>query len=238
MNLFIELHEAKFGTAERRFGTGWENLFTEQLAFFLTADLGAATSLARLYQGKEIAVVGVITQPSVTHGKPDLRIEFEGGTCLHVEHKIDAPLGLRQLHKYLCQGQWFLSVVAVKQSRPKFSLALITFIRVTVTTLTGLTFTTRSGHRERDQSDTRTCAIKSGLFLLEVCGAITATPLYTCQQFVKVRDVFPGARVQLERDEAGTSKRVFPSIPNPSSPLRRSSREGRSKPARISRTAT
>ena len=106
MNLFIELHEAKFRTAEGRFGTGWENLFTEQLAFFLTADLGAATSLARLFlRGKEIAVVGVITQPSVTHGKPDLRIEFEGGTCLHVEHKFDAPLGHRQLQGYLCEGQ-------------------------------------------------------------------------------------------------------------------------------------
>ena len=98
MNLFIELHEAKFGTAEGRFGTGWENLFTQQLAFFLTADLGAATSLARLLlTGKEIAVVGVITQPRMTHGKPDLRIEFEGGTCLLVEHKFDAPLGDRQL---------------------------------------------------------------------------------------------------------------------------------------------
>jgi hypothetical protein len=106
VNLFIELHEAKFGTAERRFGTGWENLFTEQLAFFLTADLGAATSLARLFlRGKEIAVVGVITQPSVTHGKPDLRFEFEGGTCLHVEHKFDAPLGHQQLPGYLCEGQ-------------------------------------------------------------------------------------------------------------------------------------
>ena len=51
MNLFIELHETKFGTSERRFGTGWENLFTEQLAFFLNADLPAATDLAHLYLG-------------------------------------------------------------------------------------------------------------------------------------------------------------------------------------------
>lgn len=69
MNLFIELHEARFGTAERRFGTGWENLFTEQLAFFLAADLGAATGLARLFlKRKETAVVGVIAQQSRASG--------------------------------------------------------------------------------------------------------------------------------------------------------------------------
>jgi hypothetical protein len=106
MNLFIELHEARYGTVERRFGAGWENLFTEQLAFFLSADLGAATALAQLFLGgEEIAVTAVTTQSRVAYGIPDLRLDFADGTFLHVEHKFDTPLGYRQLQRYLCEGR-------------------------------------------------------------------------------------------------------------------------------------
>lgn len=105
MNLFIELHESRFGSAERRFGTGWENLFTEQFAFFLAADLVAATHLVRLFlDGKEETVVGVSTQARLDLGRPDLRVELGSGACVHVEHKFDAPLGPGQLQKYLREG--------------------------------------------------------------------------------------------------------------------------------------
>lgn len=105
MNLFIELHEARFGSAERRFGTGWENLFTEQLAFFLSADLMAATHLVRLFlAGREETVVGVSTQARLDLGRPDLRVQLGSGACVHVEHKFDAPLGPEQLERYLREG--------------------------------------------------------------------------------------------------------------------------------------
>lgn len=106
MNLFIELHEARFGTTERRFGAGWENLFTELFGFFLAADLSAATALARLFfGGREVVVTVVTTQPSLAQGIADLRIEFADGTHLHVENKFDAPLGHQQLQRYLGDGR-------------------------------------------------------------------------------------------------------------------------------------
>jgi hypothetical protein len=105
-NIFIELHEARFGNADRRFGSGWENLFTEQLAFFLASDLPAATTLARtLTGGADVTVEGISTQIEVTKGIPDLRLEFVGGTCLYVENKFDAPLGPAQLERYLALGR-------------------------------------------------------------------------------------------------------------------------------------
>lgn len=105
-NIFIELHEARFGNADRRFGSGWENLFTEQLAFFLASDLPAATALARtLVGGTDVTVEGITTQIVATEGIPDLRLEFVGGTCLYVENKFDAPLGPTQLERYLALGR-------------------------------------------------------------------------------------------------------------------------------------
>lgn len=105
-NVFIELHEARFGSADRRFGSGWENLFTEQLAFFLVSDLPAATALARtLGGGTDVMVEGVSTQVVATEGIPDLRLEFAGGTHLYVENKFDAPLGPAQLERYLALGR-------------------------------------------------------------------------------------------------------------------------------------
>lgn len=105
-NIFIELHEARFGSVDQRFGSGWENLFTEQLAFFLACDLPAATALARtLDGGTEGTVEGVCTQVVATDGIPDLRLEFAEGAYLYVENKFDAPLGPKQLERYLGLGR-------------------------------------------------------------------------------------------------------------------------------------
>lgn len=104
-NIFIDLHEAKFSSKDRRFGSGWEDLFTEQFAFFLASDLHAATALARtLMGGADVTVQGVSTQVVAAEGIPDLRFEFVGGACLYVEHKFDAPLGPAQLQRYLSMG--------------------------------------------------------------------------------------------------------------------------------------
>jgi hypothetical protein len=106
MNLFIELHEALYGTTERRFGSGWENLFTEQLAFFLSADLAAANALAHLFLGAcDTRVTSVSTQHALSQGTPDLRMEFADGSYLYVEHKLDARLGDQQLERYLQAGK-------------------------------------------------------------------------------------------------------------------------------------
>ena len=105
-NIFIELHEARFGSVDQRFGSGWENLFTEHLAFFLACDLPAATALARtLDGGTEETVEGVCTQVVATDGIPDLRLEFAQGAYLYVENKFDAPLGPKQLERYLGLGR-------------------------------------------------------------------------------------------------------------------------------------
>ena len=128
-NIFIELHEARFGGADRRFGSGWENLFTEQLAFFLASDLPAATALARtLVGGTDVTVEGVSTQVVATEGIPDLRLEFAGGTCLYVEHKFDAPLGPAQLDRYLAFGRVVL-VSRCSQSVPADVLRNTDYLR-------------------------------------------------------------------------------------------------------------
>jgi hypothetical protein len=117
-NIFIELHEARFASTERRFGSGWENLFTEQLAFFLASDLPVATALARTLMGRaDVTVEGISTQVVATEGIPDLRLEFVGGSCLYVENKFDAPLGSAQLERYLALGRVVL-VSRCNQSVP------------------------------------------------------------------------------------------------------------------------
>jgi hypothetical protein len=116
-NLFIELHEAKCGTDEHRLGTGWENLFTEQFAFFLAADLPAATAVAHmLLFGKEVSVKSVSTQVNGPEGTPDLQLGFVEGGCLYLEHKFDSPLGLSQLERYLKLGQKVALVSRCNQS--------------------------------------------------------------------------------------------------------------------------
>lgn len=117
-NVFIELHESRCGGSDQRFGSGWENLFTEQFAFFLSADPLAATAVARLFLGgTEVMVASVSTQTIAVDGIPDLRFDFTDGSCLHIENKIDSPLGPRQLERYLNLGRVAL-VTRCNQSVP------------------------------------------------------------------------------------------------------------------------
>jgi hypothetical protein len=128
MNLFIELHETRFGGSERRFGTGWEDLFTEQLAFFLSADLAAAGALARLFLGREVGVTVISTQQWLADGTPDLHFELTDTGHFHVEHKFDSPLGERQLQRYLQHGRVAL-VSRRSQSVPDEVLASPNYLR-------------------------------------------------------------------------------------------------------------
>jgi hypothetical protein len=128
MSLFIELHEGRYGTTERRFGSGWENLFTEQLAFFLCADLGAAASLTRLFVGRDHSFRGISTQQSLIDGIPDLRIDLADGGCIHVEHKFDAALGHEQLQRYLKNGKVAL-VSRCGQTVPEEVLKCVDYLR-------------------------------------------------------------------------------------------------------------
>ncbi len=128
-NIFIELHEARFGNADRRFGSGWENLFTQQLAFFLASDLQAATALARALTGDaDVTVEEISTQIVLTEGIPDLRLGFAGGACLYVENKFNAPLGPTQLQRYLALGRVAL-VSQCNQSVPADVLRCPKYLR-------------------------------------------------------------------------------------------------------------
>lgn len=105
LNLFISYHEEKVGSADRRFGTGWENLFTEQLAFFFAADLPSASAVARMMLKRDnVEVTGVATQVAFDEGRPDLHLDLAEGTSLYLEHKFDSPLEESQLQRYLSLG--------------------------------------------------------------------------------------------------------------------------------------
>lgn len=104
-NLFIDLHECRVGDEDRRFGTGWEDLFTDQLAFYLACDPAAAAAVAAALLGEEEAeVTSVEAQPSGDDGRPDLALRRPEGPDLLVEHKFDAPLHGGQLRRYLRRG--------------------------------------------------------------------------------------------------------------------------------------
>jgi hypothetical protein len=131
LNIFIELHESRFGGPDTRFGSGWENLFTEQLAFFLTADLPAATALAQaLSRDDSIRAKGVATQLKFDGGIPDLRLECEGCTSIYLENKFEAPLGQGQLESYLTLGRVAL-VSRRSQSVPAKVLSNPSYLRPT-----------------------------------------------------------------------------------------------------------
>jgi len=104
-NLFIELHECRGGDDQNRFGTGWEDLFTDQLAFYLACDGVAANAVAAtLMGGMAVSVKEVMLQAATEDGQPDLCFQFTDGRRLMVENKIDAGLQPRQLERYLKHG--------------------------------------------------------------------------------------------------------------------------------------
>lgn len=104
-NLFIQLHECRVGDEEDRFGLGWEDLFTEQLAFYLSCDRAAANALARtLLEDDAVEVEDVELQPSTADGTPDLALVLRDAKTLFLEHKVEASLQPRQLSRYLSHG--------------------------------------------------------------------------------------------------------------------------------------
>jgi hypothetical protein len=105
-NLFLYFHEKLYGSDEDRFGKGWEDLFTEQLAFFLVSDIPAATALARMLVGaNDVEVADVSPQVTTEDGRPDLSLDLVRGGRIFIEHKFDAPLREGQLQDYLKCGK-------------------------------------------------------------------------------------------------------------------------------------
>ena len=128
-NVFIECHTSQYRTEQRRFGTGWENLFTEQFAFFLSADLPAAAAVARMLLSRaDVEVRNISTQVASDVGTPDLLIECTDGSRLYVEHKFDSPLGTAQLERYSTLGPVAL-VSRCSQSVPLELLSLPSYCR-------------------------------------------------------------------------------------------------------------
>lgn len=103
-NLFIELHECKIGNDADRFGSGWEDLLTAQLAFYLRCDYAAAKTVASALLEEQVEVVDVTLQPSTRDGQPDLAFRLSDGRDLFLEHKIDSLLQPNQLRRYLNHG--------------------------------------------------------------------------------------------------------------------------------------
>ncbi len=107
-NFFKYAHEAKYGTKEEdgsprnRVGSGWENFFTEAVAFFLQADRHALEKVCRELLGNRPEVPErVETQVGADDGTADIAISFKSGRQCFIESKIDAPLGPGQPGKYL-----------------------------------------------------------------------------------------------------------------------------------------
>lgn len=104
-NLFSRLHECRIGDEESRFGSGWEDLFTEQFGFYLSCDLSAASSLAAVLLNEPTASVAEVeTWRSFESGSPDMVVKLDNGTLLLLEHKVEASLQPRQLERYLQHG--------------------------------------------------------------------------------------------------------------------------------------
>lgn len=111
-NFFKYAHEAKFGTSgedgepRNRVGSGWENFFTEAVAFFLQSDRQALERLCReLLREKYEIPERVETQVVAEDGTPDIAICFASGRRCFIESKINAPLGPGQPGKYLGTSQ-------------------------------------------------------------------------------------------------------------------------------------
>jgi hypothetical protein len=111
-NFFKYAHEAKFGTSgedgtpRNRVGSGWENFFTEAVAFFLQADRQALKKMCcELLGDRYESPERVETQVGAEDGTPDIAIWLESGRQCFIESKIDAPLGPGQPGKYLVASQ-------------------------------------------------------------------------------------------------------------------------------------
>lgn len=122
-NFFKYAHEMKYRTSREdgqpsnRVGSGWENFFTEAVAFYLPCDRHALERLCRelLADKYKDEVPGhVETQVSGENGTPDIAISFRSGRRCLIESKIDAALGPGQPGKYLRDGK---SLVALFSKR-------------------------------------------------------------------------------------------------------------------------
>ena len=83
-------------------GTGWEDRFTEALAFYLAVDRDALTAYSRFVTNDHRAEpLEIETQWGPDGPRPDMRISLASGQRLLLEHKIDQALGPGQLESYL-----------------------------------------------------------------------------------------------------------------------------------------
>lgn len=111
-NFFKYAHEAKFGMSgedgepRNRVGSGWENFFTEAVAFFLQSDRQALERLCReLLRERYEIPERVKTQVAAEDGTPDIVICLASGRRCFIESKIDDDLRPGQPGKYLGTSQ-------------------------------------------------------------------------------------------------------------------------------------
>ena len=108
-NLFINNHEKICGKIDDdghvtdRAGTGWENVFTEAVAFYLSTDQEVLGLFCRNVMGAARFEMPTRIETQYAQGtdRPDLFFELASGRALLLESKVDAPLGERQLERYL-----------------------------------------------------------------------------------------------------------------------------------------
>lgn len=120
-NIFRYYHERLRRTLDDAQGALPENPLTEAVAFYLSCDREALRDFCKEIVGvQQLEPVAVNTQVPVIGGTVDLVIDFGGKTQLLLEHKLDAPLGRRQVEKYLdslgADGGWLALISRRHQS--------------------------------------------------------------------------------------------------------------------------
>lgn len=102
-SFFMQHHHASLGKEDDDgIGSGWENEFTEALAFYLACDVEACSAFCRAILGSDFEPPAAVwTQHRTGAGTPDLAIRLGSGRLLLVENKIDDNLNKGQLEKYL-----------------------------------------------------------------------------------------------------------------------------------------
>ncbi|HNY51673.1 MAG: hypothetical protein BWY69_01592 [Planctomycetes bacterium ADurb.Bin401] len=103
-NLFVEYHErTQAQKGKDSIGTGWEDVFTNTLSFYLSCDSKALNEFCRFVLSEEDYEEprSVETQVVISEGRPDLVIHLKSGSQLRIECKVDAALQPDQLQRYL-----------------------------------------------------------------------------------------------------------------------------------------
>jgi len=96
---------------EDMIGSGYEEIFTRQFAFFLNSDrLAANTIVDSIVPEQSVKVQEIECEKSAGSGRIDIEIILDNGKTLLLENKVDSKLGKNQLQKYLNDDTIYLAV--------------------------------------------------------------------------------------------------------------------------------